>query len=190
MGTFNSTGKKYRGHFSIWITNKLQERLLFLREILINPLEMKGWVNGNLYLPTSEQIGILPVPDDVRVASGMAEFNPLSADKKQSHFYLAHMQGTRKAILPVHTTAEQDLFRELMKTNPAFNTSGKGPMWKVAVKVWNEYADLHTGIFYKVDLDCSLPCNVLNPLICSLLNSSRFTIHHGRPHSMSGSHFR
>lgn len=67
---------------------------------------MKGWVNGNLYLPTSEQLSILPVPDDVRLASGMAEFNLLSADKKQPHLYLAHMQGTWKAILLIHTTAE------------------------------------------------------------------------------------
>jgi hypothetical protein len=153
---FNSTGKKFRGHFSIWITNKLQERLLFLQDILIDLVEMKGWVNGNLYLPTSEQLGILPVPDDVRLASGMAEFNLLSADKKQPHLYLACMQGTRKVILPVHTTEEQDLFRELMKTNPAFGTHGKGLIWKLAVKVWNEYADCETGIFYKVCLDFSM----------------------------------
>jgi hypothetical protein len=153
VGMFNSTGKKHHGHFSIWITNKLQEQLLFLGNILIDLIEMKGWVNGNLYLPTSEQLGILLVPDDVQLASGMAEFNLLSADKKQPHLYLAHMQGTQKAILLIHTTAEQDLFCELMKTNLAFGTQEKGPIWKLAIKVWNEYADRETGIFYKVCLD-------------------------------------
>ena len=54
---------------------------------------MKGWVNGNLYLPTSEQLGILPVPDDVRLASGMAEFNLLSADKKQPHMYARNTES-------------------------------------------------------------------------------------------------
>jgi hypothetical protein len=38
----------------------------------------------------------------------MAEFNISTIDKKQPHLYLARMQGTRKAILPVHTPAEHN----------------------------------------------------------------------------------
>lgn len=150
VGTFNSTGHKYRGHFSIWITNQIQERLVFLEGILVNPPEIKGWVNGNLYLPTSERLGVLPIPSDVRQSSGMAEFTSSVTNKNQPHNYLAQMQGTRKPILPVHTPAERDLFQKLMKSNPVFNTQSTGPIWKLAVKVWNEHADAETGIFYKV----------------------------------------
>ncbi|KAF8801128.1 hypothetical protein BYT27DRAFT_7262351 [Phlegmacium glaucopus] len=80
----------------------------------------------------------------------MAEFNISTIDRKQPHLYLARMQGTRKAILPVHTPAEHDLFRNLMKSNPVFNAQSSGPIWKLAVKVWNEFTDKQPGIFYKL----------------------------------------
>jgi hypothetical protein len=62
---------------------------------------MKGWVNRNLYLPTSEQISILPVPDDVQVASGMAEFNHdlLSADK------VSFLPGTHARNMEGHSSS-------------------------------------------------------------------------------------
>ena len=82
----------------------------------------------------------------------MAEFNISTIDKKQPHLYLAWMQGTQKAILPVHTPAKHNLFWDLMKSNPIFNTQSSGPMWKLAVKVWNKFADKESGIFYKVCL--------------------------------------
>ena len=82
----------------------------------------------------------------------MAEFNKFTTDKTQPHLYLARMQGTRKAILPVHTSAEHDLFRHLMKSNPVFNAQSSGPIWKLAVKVWNEFADKQPDIFYKVSV--------------------------------------
>ncbi|KAF9529747.1 hypothetical protein CPB83DRAFT_882672 [Crepidotus variabilis] len=151
VGTFNRTGQAYRGHYSIWLISSIQEHLVHLSDVLIQPQHIKGWVNGNLYLPTSEQLGILPVPDDVRTMSGMAEYDhdPLRATKTR-HQYLARMQGTHKAILPIHTPAEHDLFRSLMESNPAFNSESAGPIWKLAVKAWNQIADKQDGIFYKL----------------------------------------
>jgi hypothetical protein len=96
---------------------------------------------------------------DIRHSSGMAEFNTSTIDRKQPHLYLAQMPGTRKAILPVHTSAEHDLFRRLMKSNPVFNTQSSGPIWKLAVKVWNEFADKQSGIFYKVHFPESVMCS-------------------------------
>lgn len=150
VGTLNSTGQHYHGHFDIWTINRLQEQVMFLRDVLKNPIEIQGWVNGNLYVPTSERMGILPIPDDVWHSSGMAEFSPILDGPKQAHQYLAQKQGTRKAILPVHTSAEIDLFWHLMEANPAFNSTSSGPIWKLAVKVWNEIADREDGVFYKV----------------------------------------
>ncbi|PPR06280.1 hypothetical protein CVT24_000821 [Panaeolus cyanescens] len=149
VGTLNSTGQRYKGHYSIWITNQLQERLLALRDILVDPLEIKGWTNGNLYIQTSERIGIVPVPSDVRLASGMAQYNH-NIDNKRPQSYLARKQGTRKAILPIHTPTEQELFKELMKTNTAFNSRTTGPVWKLAVKEWNAHADKQDEIYYKL----------------------------------------
>jgi hypothetical protein len=116
----------------------------------LKPLEIKGWVNGNLYLPTSERLGILPIPVDVRVNSGIAEFTVGVNTKKVAHTYLAQMQGTRKAVLPVHTAEEGDLFTDLMATEPTFNSRVKGPTFKLAVKVWNERAENSDNVFYKV----------------------------------------
>ncbi len=78
-------------------------------------------------------------------------------DKKQPHLYLARMQGTRKVILPVHTPAEHKLFRDLMISNSVFNSQSSGPRWKLAVKVWNEFADKESGEPYAVtSQNCTL----------------------------------
>ncbi|KAH9483209.1 hypothetical protein JR316_0005313 [Psilocybe cubensis] len=149
VGTFNSTGQRYRGHFSIWLTNSIQERLEYLRDVLINPLELTGWVNGNLYMQTSEVLGILPIPLEIRTSAGMTEYTP-SLDRRQKHAFLAQMQKTRKPILPVHNPDEKQLFRHLMQKNPEYNSVSSGPIWKEAVKVWNHYADTEPTISYKL----------------------------------------
>ncbi|KAJ7246127.1 hypothetical protein B0H12DRAFT_1235640 [Mycena haematopus] len=118
VGTFNSTGKRYKGHYSIWIINEVQELISSLEDCLIEPILLTGWVNGNLYVPTKEVAGVLPIPDDVRLKSGMAQFEQ-SLHSKQRHRYLAALQGTRKPVLPIHSTPEKHLFRELMATNPS-----------------------------------------------------------------------
>ena len=73
MGTYNSTGQHYQGHYSIWLTNELQEKLVFLQDILINPPLITNWVNGNLYQRASEVSGVLPIPVDIQIKSGMSD---------------------------------------------------------------------------------------------------------------------
>jgi len=119
--------------------------------MLENPLLLDGWVNGNLYELTTETIGILAVPESLRHDYNMAKFDDELADKNQKHRYLAQMQGTWKAILPVHTAAEIALFQRLMEQNEAFNSRISGPRWSDAVRVWNKEADTTDDIFYKVD---------------------------------------
>lgn len=157
VGTFNSTGQRYRSHFSIWTTNKIQERLTYLEDIhpSFNSMKITGWVNGNLYVPTTEVIGILPIPDDVRIESGMSEYIP-SVDSQQRHAFLAEMQGTHKPVLPVNNTAEKHLFRFLMENNKDYNSRATGPVWRQAVKVWNYYANSNTNVSYKVSTLCLL----------------------------------
>lgn len=105
MGTFNSTGQHYCGHFDIWITNEIQELLVHLEEALTDVPTITGWVNGNLYTMTTEVAGVLPIPSNIRELSGMASYEP-TLDFRQSYAYLANLQGTRKPILPVHSHAE------------------------------------------------------------------------------------
>ena len=99
-------------------------------------------------MPSTEVLGILPIPMEVRIENGMSEYVP-SLDAHQKHKFLAEMQGTHKPVLPVHNAAEIELFRLLMEKNEDFN-SPSGPIWSQAVKVWNYYANTNTNIFYKV----------------------------------------
>lgn len=151
VGTMNTTGKKYRGHYDPWIINRIQERLAYLDAILINPIEIRGMVNTDLYVRTQERLGILPIPDGVRIASAIGEYNPQDPGaRKQEQAYLARIQNTKKAVLPVHTPQEYKLFEELMVSSSAFNSTSRGPVWKLAVRVWNERAELTHGISYKL----------------------------------------
>ncbi|KAF5381364.1 hypothetical protein D9615_008300 [Tricholomella constricta] len=149
VGTFNSTGQRYTGHFSIWLINELQEMLCLVRDQLINPPMLEGWVNGNLYVPSNEVAGVLPIPDQVRTRFGMGAY-VASLHSKQPHHFLASMQGTRKAVLPVHSAEERDLFRNFMAGNSGFNDSSSGPNWDLAVQLWNNAAEVKENISYKL----------------------------------------
>jgi hypothetical protein len=114
-----------------------------------HPTLIGGWVNGNLYVPTAEVIGILPIPDDVRELSAMAPYVH-SSTNHQKYSFIASMQGTRKPVLPVHTASEEQYFRTLMNTDPSFSPQSGEPHWGEAVKVWNSNAEVQDGVYYKV----------------------------------------
>ena len=132
--------------------------------MLINVKEICGWVNGNYYVPTTETLGILPIPKEIRESSGMAtyisgpfiNFNTGEKKKPQRHNFLAKMQGTRKPVLPIHTMAERLMFRTLISQNREFNPPNVSePPWNQAVKVWNASVDESdetsgSGLYYKV----------------------------------------
>ncbi|XP_006455796.1 hypothetical protein AGABI2DRAFT_76999 [Agaricus bisporus var. bisporus H97] len=117
--------------------------------MFIQPTLISGWVNGNLYVPTTEVIGILPIPDDIREQSAMAPYVH-SANSQQKHSFIALMQGTRKPVLPVHTHAEEQYFRLLMNSDPSFSPQSGEPKWNEAVQVWNVNAEARDGVYYKL----------------------------------------
>ncbi|KAJ7200900.1 hypothetical protein C8J57DRAFT_1627132, partial [Mycena rebaudengoi] len=147
VGTYNSTGERYQGHDCIWLTNQTGSRPGAYSATTVPP----NWVNGNLYVRTSEVSGVLTIPPTVRAASGMGIYNPLT-DWQQRHKFLASRQGTRKPVLPVHTPEERDLFSRLMATESAFNSRAAGPNWKEVVKIWNRRAEYYIKdeVSYKV----------------------------------------
>ncbi|KAJ3571478.1 hypothetical protein NP233_g3729 [Leucocoprinus birnbaumii] len=151
-GTYNTTGHRYRGHFSIWLTNEIQEHVIALEDMFDQPavISVPGWVNGNLYVPTQERFGILPVPDDVCSQSGIDTYNE-ATDQDQHFWFLASKQGTHKPILPVHTDREQQLFRSLLQTNPVFSSVSSEPNWREGVRIWNRnYAACEGEVYYKL----------------------------------------
>ncbi len=124
--------------------------LVLTSDIVPDSHQKVGWVNGNLYQRTAEVYGILPIPEDVRTISGMLPYD-MTLPGSQCHRYLAQKQGTRKAVLPLHSVTEYQLFSKLIKEHPAFNVpDSREPDWSRAVKVWNHHAELTDNIAYKV----------------------------------------
>ncbi len=123
--------------------------LALTEDIIPEARQLSGWVNGNLYSRTTEVFGILPIPEDVRIASGMQKYIA-GLDSKQRHGFLASKQGARKAVLPLHTAAEYLLFKRLMQDEPAFNQQTGDPDWDCAVVAWNREAERNDEVYYKV----------------------------------------
>ncbi|KAF6743937.1 hypothetical protein DFP72DRAFT_1079352 [Ephemerocybe angulata] len=147
-GTYNTTGQHYLGHFDIHLINKCQELLNSSRIHAAVPSStpVGNWVNGNLYVRTTEVFGILPVPDDVRLVSGLLSYDDEAPPKIQQ--YLAKRQGTKYAVITVHTDPERKLYSSLMQTDPSFTREG-GPDWAKGTRRWNEGYANGVDIFYK-----------------------------------------
>ncbi|KAG6818631.1 hypothetical protein H0H93_003310 [Arthromyces matolae] len=150
VGTYNSTGKKYTGHDSIWLLNEIQELEITLATVhpSSSPIELL-WVNGNLYQKTSEEMGVSPIPEHIRNQAGMDEYVDVT-DKKQKQSDLAKMQNTRYPVLPVHTVREKKLFGQLMMECEEFRTSTTS-IKAAAVKIWNRHADPENDVYYKLE---------------------------------------
>jgi hypothetical protein len=100
------------------VTDEIQEKCTFLHDMFnIIPTHTTGWVNGNLYTPTSEVLGILPIADDICSSSGMAEYIPAlhRNEVAPQYQFLAELQGTWKPVLPVHTPVEKNCLRNSLK---------------------------------------------------------------------------
>ena len=76
----------------MWLINQLQLQLEATKHLISDSQTLKGWINGDLYIPAGEKIGILPVPDSIRAAADIESYH--AEDGKFKHSYLAHEQGT------------------------------------------------------------------------------------------------
>lgn len=155
VGYRNTTGLRYKGHYSIWVTNEILDLKMYLQDVLIGGYtgpDIAGWVNGNAYKQTDEvPIGVLPIPKEVREQHQLRDYvKPPEGhgSKRPRHDFLAELQGTRKPILPVHTSRERALFATFMERLPLGNTSK--PNWEAMSKEWNDFANQREGVYYKV----------------------------------------
>lgn len=142
------TGQFYTGHFDLWLINERQTLLNsdIIQKLVPGTQSLAGWVNGGLYVQTTETFGILPVPFNVQLSTGLLPSDSQTPAKK--HSYLAKKQNTRFAVLTLHTDEEKKLFSQLMRDESAFKRE-RGPDWPTAVRVWNQKANGET-VFYKV----------------------------------------
>lgn len=163
VGTFNTTGERYRGHYSIWITNEIEDLKLYLKDTLIGGYtgpQTKGWINGNWYKKSREvPIGVLPIPKDMRDGYHLDPYTdssdtstPTRRTKLSQNQLLAKLLGTRIPILPVSSPREESLFREFMERYDGGGT--KLPNWNGMAKEWNQLVNRESesgkNLFYKV----------------------------------------
>src|ERR1700720_2814033 len=150
VGTFNCTGMAYIGHFDVWLTNQEQSLLEQTRYLMPDSPTLSGWVNGDLYTVTGETVGILPIPQLTRTAADIQSYTSSSlTENKMKHSFLAWRQGTKYAVISVHTTEEKTIFK-----------AGPTPDWKKCVLLWNQSANGRT-IFYKVCCSLYIICSKL-----------------------------
>lgn len=143
--------------------------MLVLGPRLRNASNMDDWLNTEFFVPSAEVLGVLPIPADVRLSSGIAPFvadvSAGNAQVSRRHDYLAQLQGTRKAVLPVHTGEERALFRHLMQNNTVFGPPSSGqPIWDKAVLIWNQHADSKNEVYYKVSSTRLTQSTFSNPI--------------------------
>ncbi|KAJ3818485.1 hypothetical protein F5880DRAFT_1491296 [Lentinula raphanica] len=168
VGTFNSTGQKFYGHDNIWLSNQIQEleSTISIHFPQHAPASLP-WVNGNLYKATDEVLGVLTLPAPVLENTGMQPFVS-SLDRKQKQAFLAQLQGTRKAVLPIHTVQERKLFSSLMATCKEFYLSSS-ELSSDAVRIWNRRVESMPNAFYKASFHSYstylLPLNQLDPAV-------------------------
>ncbi|KAJ7754059.1 hypothetical protein B0H16DRAFT_1833181 [Mycena metata] len=149
VGTLNRTGHMYRGHYNVEVLNRLQVSLELARHLIPNAPILRGWINGDLYIQGEERIGILPLPEVTRNAAGILRHVELT-DSKFKHAYLAKQQGTKYAVITVHSVEEKLHFTKMMQNFVPFNIPNKPPDWTQGALQWNKDADGET-IFYKVE---------------------------------------
>ncbi|TFK55407.1 hypothetical protein OE88DRAFT_1804266 [Heliocybe sulcata] len=153
VGTLNRTGTPYTGSYDVWTRNRISLLLDTTSsrfESLPRSFGPGGWVNGNLYAPSMEVFGILPMPDSKRLESGMMPYHHRYAmEQKIRHRQLAFRQNCRVAILPVHTRSERALFRLLITDIHSRFGNEKEPSWDAVAAEWSRHVD-GTAVFYKL----------------------------------------
>ena len=142
------TGKCYRDYFDLLLINKLQQLINheLTQKFIPSGQPAAVWENGNLYVQTAEVFGILPIPAIIQTSAGMNPFDLSNKPKLPS--FLAEKQGTRYAVLTLHTEDEKTQFSDFMRTESVFSSSC-GSNWPTAAHVWNQATNGKT-IFYKV----------------------------------------
>jgi len=139
----------------VWTRNQISALIDVLStHFSIIPAEfgLGGWLNGDKYLRSAELFGILPLPSPTQTHLGLLPFHSEFAKKKKTkHTYLARQQGTRIAVLPIHTKAERWLFSFLVSETHSLFAGPREPNWKVVAMRWAGHSD-GISIFYKVSI--------------------------------------
>ena len=113
VGTLNRTGKPYVGSYDIW--DKKQD----IRSPRYSHVSIHNRGSdqeaGSMEINTSDHknhLGSFPIAEDIQTKLGKLAYHPGYATTLKIRYpYLAARQGTRSAVVPIHTKAERTLFK-------------------------------------------------------------------------------
>ncbi|KAI8136866.1 hypothetical protein BJV82DRAFT_675472 [Fennellomyces sp. T-0311] len=171
VGTMNRYGKPYSGHYLPWITQSINR----LRVEVGHPLLItQEDPHGNTLCfegSTEESFGICRLPDSWIEYFGMEKNNKevevkhsasetiehaaqisahlaisLTKQTDNQYEYLAQKQGTKYAIVPIHTKEEVSLFKGFLENDKRFRDTK--PNWDLLAQEWSKKAN-GINIFYK-----------------------------------------
>jgi hypothetical protein len=163
----------YKGHFDPWLLHAIQE----IRGD-IQWTEPPPSNNGSMtttdplsFTTSSEQFGITRIPPEVRsdmhfggsptyeehsiqMSSYFVELlsmSRLSGRTKNVYDYLASMQGTQYAVVPLHTKEEYELFHSSVKSGGEWSAAVTKPNFSAMAKWWSGKAKgMENSVFYKL----------------------------------------
>ncbi|KAG0702960.1 hypothetical protein DFH29DRAFT_998915 [Suillus ampliporus] len=151
VGTLNRSGLRYIGHFDV----PLKNRVASLREHTSHAFRQDfdshsgGWVNGDNYEEMKEPFGILAFDDDTLRRGGMLPFSSTFVKENKIRYeHLGWMQGTRFAVLPVHSREERALFQAYAESSLLFS-GPQQPDFVALASHMNAHAD-GVHVFYKL----------------------------------------
>ncbi|SGZ06354.1 BQ5605_C075g12917 [Microbotryum silenes-dioicae] len=139
VGTFNRTGKPFVGHYDLWlnyISPTAQMRFL------IEPYQVE---RGTLRLEPVKWSPRNLLQNNTPAIQHMQ--SRLPTDRKLRHDWLAERQGTRFAVLHVHTPSERALYRYL-SSKVRLGAPQNLRILEIT-ELWNKYAN-GVDIFYKM----------------------------------------
>ncbi|KAJ7689636.1 hypothetical protein B0H17DRAFT_1331730 [Mycena rosella] len=133
VGHFNSTGQKYAGHDSIWLSNKIQELEITLGEHYQVAPTALPWVNSNLYRHFEQTVGIVRIPQSVCAMVDIHPFRESHDSKQKNHIPQKCMGLGSLSFLSI-------LFQ---KCHTSISTE--------ATVEWNRLAAENEDIYYKLE---------------------------------------
>lgn len=147
VGTRNRTGHPYQDHFNLTLKNCLHLMLRSTQHLIPGQDVMTGWINGWLYSPTSERIGIAQVPERLRIAADMKPYVNEAMEGNPLQF-LAKCQGTLYPITPIATNVEKQLFGDLKSSMESLKNND----FRTASTLWNNMYVDGKNVHYKVSM--------------------------------------
>ncbi|KAJ7195718.1 hypothetical protein B0H12DRAFT_1169101 [Mycena haematopus] len=173
VGHYNRTGKKWLGHFDIWLSDDLVEKALNLGIEPSIPIPRLLATR----IATSESFGIIPVAATIAKEAAIIQLPPLNLHTVPHHNdvllhaltrlctkpcniyrYIQLRQRTPVPVIPVHTVAEYRFFKEHVGAFPVASARDMSPelAWKTTNYVafalfWNRQVMMQSPQILEAD---------------------------------------